>query len=150
VCVCVCVLSRVWQMHIRQRFFKSKVFKRKSRTCPHPFAGSPLKSSVRRSEEQQSSGNRSSRWGNTSSAQIEQVGQFKQCTDQAGGAIQAVHRSSRWGNSSSAQIEQVGQFKQCTDRWSRWGNSSSTQIEQVGQFKQCTDRAGGAIQAVHR
>ena len=125
-CVCVCVLSRVWQMHIRQRFFKSKVFKRKSRTCPHPFAGSPLKSSVRRSEEQQSSGNRSSRWGNTSSAQIEQVGQFKQCTDQAGGAIQAVHRSSRWGNSSSAQIEQVG------------------------QFKQCTDRAGGAIQAVHR
>jgi len=139
VCVCVCVLSRVWQMHIRQRFFKSKVFKRKSRTCPHPFAGSPLKSSVRRSEEQQSSGNRSSRWGNTSSAQIEQVGQFKQCTDQAGGAIQAVHRSSRWGNSSSAQIEQVGQFKQCTDRWSRWGNSSSAQIEQVGQYEQCTD-----------
>ena len=138
-CVCVCVLSRVWQMHIRQRFFKSKVFKRKSRTCPHPFAGSPLKSSVRRSEEQQSSGNRSSRWGNTSSAQIEQVGQFKQCTDQAGGAIQAVHRSSRWGNSSSAQIEQVGQFKQCTDRWSRWGNSSSAQIEQVGQYEQCTD-----------
>jgi len=126
-------------MHIRQRFFKSKVFKRKSRTCPHPFAGSPLKSSVRRSEEQQSSGNRSSRWGNTSSAQIEQVGQFKQCTDQAGGAIQAVHRSSRWGNSSSAQIEQVGQFKQCTDRWSRWGNSSSAQIEQVGQYEQCTD-----------